>query len=77
MSIAWLILGGLIGVVAADRKHFNMLAGGAVGALLGPFSLLMFFASGAKVRVCPFCAEKIAAEAKVCKHCRRDLPATV
>jgi len=75
MSYAWLILGGLIGVVAADRKGFNMLVGGAVGALLGPLALLMFFASGPKVRVCPFCAEKIALEAKVCKHCRKELPA--
>lgn len=25
-------------------------------------------------RKCPFCAEDIAAEAKVCKHCGRDLP---
>jgi hypothetical protein len=75
MSLAWLIFGALIGLVAADRKGFNMVAGGAVGALLGPLALLMFFASGPKKRVCPFCAEKIEPAATVCKHCRRDLPA--
>lgn len=25
---------------------------------------------------CPFCAEIVKSEAKVCKHCGRDLPAT-
>jgi hypothetical protein len=25
-------------------------------------------------RKCPFCAEKILVEAKVCKHCKRDVP---
>ena len=51
-----------------------MLAGAAVGALLGPLAVLMFFASGPKMKVCPFCAEKIELAAIVCKHCRKDLP---
>lgn len=30
--------------------------------------------SPSSLKKCPFCAEKIAFEAKVCKHCGRDLP---
>lgn len=28
-------------------------------------------------RKCPFCAEWVASEAKICKHCQRELPAIV
>lgn len=27
-----------------------------------------------EMRKCPFCAELVRAEAKVCKHCHKDLP---
>jgi uncharacterized membrane protein YdbT with pleckstrin-like domain len=30
--------------------------------------------SGEETRVCPSCAESVKAEAKVCRHCGRDLP---
>ena len=74
MSMVWLFIGMLIGLFAAERKKFNMLAGAVVGALLGPLAVLMFFASGPKMKVCPYCAEKIELAAIVCKHCRKDLP---
>ena len=52
-----------------------LIVGGAVvGALLGPLAVLMFFASGPKMKVCPYCAEKVQPEARVCKHCHKDLP---
>ncbi|MGH9762487.1 MAG: hypothetical protein ACREAC_16825 [Blastocatellia bacterium] len=31
--------------------------------------------SSREKRKCPFCAETILAEASICKHCRRELPA--
>jgi len=74
----WTILGALIGVLAAQVRGFNLLAGIVVGALLGPFAFLMFFASGVTredaSRVhCPHCDEKISPRATVCPHCQRDV----
>ena len=64
MTLTWIFIGMVVGLFAAERKKFNLLAGAVVGALLGPFSVLMFFASGPKMRVCPYCAEKVLPEAK-------------
>lgn len=79
MTFGWLLLGALIGILAAQKRGWNQAVGALGGAVLGPLALLMFFVSGvgykAGPKKCPFCAEWVAAEAKVCKHCRRDLPA--
>ena len=73
----WPLLGALIGAAAAQKKGFSTAAGAAGGALLGPFAFLIFFVSGVspgeQQKKCPFCAEWVKAEAKVCKHCHRDL----
>lgn len=74
MSMVWLFIGILIGLFAAERKKFNMLGGAVVGALLGPLAVLMFFASGPKMKLCPYCAEQVQLQARVCKHCHKDLP---
>lgn len=77
-GLAWIILGGLIGYAASQRRHYSPVAGFLGGALLGPFSFLMYAVSGIsrgdKRRKCPHCAELIKVEAKVCPHCQRDLP---
>lgn len=79
MMLFWLLIGALIGAYAAQKKGFSMVAGLLGGALLGPLAILMFAVSrvgdeGKQVK-CPFCAEPVKAEAKVCKHCHKDLPA--
>jgi hypothetical protein len=78
MLLFWSLLGALIGVAAAQKKGFSIVAGVLGGLLLGPFAIFMFFVSGVsagdKRRKCPSCAEWVQAGAKVCKHCHRDLP---
>ena len=77
--IAWFLLGALIGYAAAQRKGFSVVGGVLGGAILGPLAFLMFLVSGVsrgdKQRKCPSCAEWIKAEAKVCRHCRSNVPA--
>jgi phosphotransferase system glucose/maltose/N-acetylglucosamine-specific IIC component len=74
----WALLGALIGISAAQRRGFSVVAGVIGGLLLGPFAFLMYFVSGVTrgdaTRKCPYCAEWIKAEAKVCKHCRHEVP---
>jgi hypothetical protein len=75
--IFWPLLGVLIGLAAARKKGFSQVGGAIGGALLGPLAFLMFAVSGVsrgeRNKKCPHCAEWIKEEAKVCKHCGRDL----
>jgi hypothetical protein len=75
----WMIVGALVGILAAKRRGISPIVGLAAGALLGPFSPLMFFVSGVNkrgdlnLRKCVFCAEKIQPAAIVCRHCGHSL----
>jgi len=76
--LVWALFGVVIGYAAAKRKGWNPAMGAVGGALLGPLALLLFFVSGVsrgdgKRKKCPHCAEWVAAEARVCKHCGREL----
>ena len=79
LEISWLLLGALIGVAAAQKRGFSMVAGVLGGLLLGPLAFLMYFVSGLsrgdQNKKCPHCAEFVKLDAKVCKHCHRDLAA--
>jgi len=76
--VSWLFLGALIGVAAAQKNGFSIVAGVLGGLLLGPLAFLMFFVSGVSAsdrnRKCPYCAEFVRAEATICKHCHKELP---
>lgn len=70
------IFGALIGYVAAQKRGWSPVAGVLGGALLGIFSPLLFFVSGVskndRSKVCPQCAERVKAEAKVCRFCQHQ-----
>jgi len=78
MILVWPLVGALIGVLASQKRGFHLAVGILGGLLLGPLAFLMFFVSGItgkddRMVKCPHCAEFIKAEAKVCKHCGRDV----
>jgi hypothetical protein len=80
MILFFWAIGGFIGYAAAQKKGFSTVGGMIGGFLLGPiFAWLLFLVSGVtgddQRAKCPHCAEFIKLEARVCKHCRRDVQA--
>lgn len=76
MELVWILLGALIGVAAAQRRGFSVVAGIFGGALLGPLAVLMFFVSstaGDKKKKCGECGEWVKAEAVKCRYCQSRL----
>jgi hypothetical protein len=71
--ILWAGVNGLVGYLIGKPK--NAIADCiALSLILGPIGWLIALAVKGKVRKCPFCAEHVKPEAKVCRHCGRDLP---
>lgn len=76
--ILWIVCGIGAAAIASSkgRSVFGWLIG---GFLLGPIGLLIVGLMGRPapdesiLRKCPHCAEQILKEAKVCKHCGRDV----
>ncbi|WP_293765726.1 hypothetical protein [uncultured Aquitalea sp.] len=69
MLIFWALFGALVGVAAAQKRGFGTAGGIIGGLLLGPLAVLMFFASGSRVK-CPACAEWMQKKANICPHCK-------
>jgi hypothetical protein len=79
MFLAWLLVGALVGAIAATKRGFSPIVGLLAGAVLGILSPLLFFVSGVttagdlKKTKCPHCAEVVQPDAKLCKHCHQPL----
>lgn len=75
--IIWLLIGGCIGAIAANRRGWSLAVGILAGALLGCASPLLLFVSGVSRsdawKTCPKCAEKVKAAATLCRYCGSNL----
>ena len=83
LFILWAIVAG-IGILIARARGRSEVEGCAWGCLLGPLGWIILLimspkqqqrraTTGEPLRKCPHCAEKILAEAKVCRYCHRDV----
>lgn len=69
---------GFVPAIIANRKGLSFgrwwLFGALFFILALPLSIMASPEAGTTLRKCPSCAEWVQREAKVCKHCGRDMP---
>ena len=79
MLVTWWILGvplGLIPASIAKRKGRKFGRWWVYGIFLFLVALIHSVVISAPSKKCPYCAEAIQPDAKVCRYCGRDVPAT-
>jgi len=69
----WFAVGAIIGYSAARLRSFSPVKCVALGTLLGPLAITLFFApAGVDVPpplICQYCAENVAGSTRLCQHC--------
>jgi hypothetical protein len=73
--VFWIGVNGLIGYAIGKSKN-EISACVLLSVFLGPIGWLIALAVKGNVRKCPFCAEQIKSEAKVCRYCGREVTPT-
>ncbi len=63
----------------SDKRHTYLLISAAlavIGSLLLGFGFIprSSYLPSTATRVCPFCVERVKVEAKLCKHCGKEIP---
>jgi ribosomal protein L32 len=87
--VVWLICGFAAAAIYSNKGRSGA-AAFIVGVLFGPIGVLLALLSSrdtaaverkalteGAIKKCPYCGELVRREAVVCKHCGRDIPATV
>ena len=74
--LIWTALGATVGYFTAQRRGFSPIAGVVAGLVLGPLAVALFYVplrisnTGPEHREkCPYCAGRVASDARVCLHC--------
>jgi hypothetical protein len=71
--VFWLIVNCIVGYLIGKPKN-DVGTAITVSILLGPIGWLIAALSKGNLRKCPNCAEFVKPEAKICHHCRSELP---
>lgn len=74
--VFWLIINAVVGFLIGQQKN-DVAPAIVLSILLGPIGWLIAALSSGNLRKCPHCAEFVKPEAKVCRHCGKDLPEVI
>ena len=82
-GVVWAAVGAVVTYYAYERKDRNPSMGALIGGVIGGLFalipglliwwLILWLAVPHLGKSCPYCAEKIRRDARVCRHCGRDV----